>query len=421
MKFLLQFFLLFVLTNFCFGQSNADFWEIINTKNSAISHNNCASILISSTQDTMFIGTWNGLNIWDMTTNNFENVNFPEFEEGSIVNFETENGGFWFTAPNGIGFFHDSIQQSYTSQNSNLPESNYADIKISKIGDKVLGSNLNGLYILKDSQWNAYNTSNSDIHSDIIRGIAIIDENSFAYSTSYSFGIKKNNTFTFYETVDPNAILKSFQTIFFDSLRHSLWISGPVNYGFIEYNLTENTFEKFYYDNTDINSILINIFKYGPFGKLWLGTNDGLAIFDPATREVILNITDTDSPLPFPQIYDILFHPVKKEVWFATWGGGLAKWEYGKDPEFMAVMSAPEVKSPTPLLISQNANQLIIQNLAPQSIISIYNLQGKLLIREKSNNQTAKTLSPNFPSGIYLFKTTSPTGSTSQKFLFTKI
>ena len=170
---------------------------------------------------------------------------------------------------------------------------------------------------------------------------------------------------------------------------------------------------------TEADLIIWKITK-GPFNNLWIGSQEGLIIFDPKEKIVKFNLTKDNSPLINDVIRSIYLDPNSATAYFGTWGGGLAKWEYGKDPEFMAVMNGPPIEKPAKINIRQERNSLSLQNLLPKSKVSIFNIKGQLVYSKLSNSNSLVIQHPSLITGVYLFKVEHENVTTTQKFVFTQ-
>ncbi|MFT6851226.1 MAG: hypothetical protein ACJATA_002047, partial [Sphingobacteriales bacterium] len=403
------------------GQFSEEYWTSYSTSNSNISSNNLQTISFSTINpDVLYLGTKDGFSELNISNNVISTAVFPNINPFAITEIieNVDSSIILSHAFSGLSIRKKNVWEKINSQNSGLLSDSIFGLAL--INDTLHIAHLyRGVQLFhKDSFWRDNGFVFPNNNSNIGGLETDIDGNLYAIGKGY-YAVKSNNSWEYKNPLKDSLLIDSnYNGIHYDRQEGVLYVGAPLWQGFLM--IKGEKIEQFKIPELDVYDDIVNSIKLGPFNRIWFCTNQGgVFIFNPKTKIAEINFSDFDSPLPNKDVRDVEFDLPNQTAYFATWGGGLAKWEYGKDPEFMAVMSAPEVKSPTPLLISQNDKQLIIQNLAPQSIISIYNLQGQLLIREKSNNQTAKTLSPNFPSGIYLFKTTSPTGSTSQKFLFT--
>lgn len=117
-------------------------------------------------------------------------------------------------------------------------------------------------------------------------------------------GLKSNKVWTICDTDDGNLYL------------------GHVDSGMSIISLKERTVKNFQYDAKDSSSLPGNevnaIFK-DSYGYIWVGTNNGLALFDPATGKFI-DFSDIDPRLRF-YVFEIV--QFENKLWVATDFGGV--------------------------------------------------------------------------------------------------
>lgn len=119
--------------------------------------------------------------------------------------------------------------------------------------------------------------------------------------------------------------------------------------------------------------------------RKWLGTRNGVWLFDAFGETPILNFTTTNSPLPSNEILDIEVHPVTGEVFLATPRGIVS---YRSDAtESSAAFSNVKI-FPNPVL-STFAGQVSISGLATDARVKITDIAGKLIWETSANGGTA--------------------------------
>ncbi|WKZ59276.1 MAG: two-component regulator propeller domain-containing protein [Cyclobacteriaceae bacterium] len=119
--------------------------------------------------------------------------------------------------------------------------------------------------------------------------------------------------------------------------------------------------------------------------RKWLGTRNGLWLFDAFGETPIHNFTTTNSPLPSDEILDIEIHPVTGEVFFATPRGIIS---YRSDAtESSGTFSNVKI-FPNPVL-STFTGQVSISGLATDARVKITDIAGKLIWETSANGGTA--------------------------------
>ena len=119
--------------------------------------------------------------------------------------------------------------------------------------------------------------------------------------------------------------------------------------------------------------------------RKWLGTRNGLWLFDAFGETPIHNFTTTNSPLPSNEILDIEVHPVTGEVFIATPRGIVS---YRSDAtESSGTFSSVKI-FPNPVLPTFTG-QVSISGLATDARVRITDIAGKLIWETSANGGTA--------------------------------
>lgn len=119
--------------------------------------------------------------------------------------------------------------------------------------------------------------------------------------------------------------------------------------------------------------------------RKWLGTRNGLWLFDAFGETPIHNFTTTNSPLPSNEILDVEIHPVTGEVFFATPRGIIS---YRSDAtESSGTFSSIKI-FPNPVLPTFTG-QVSISGLATDARVKITDIAGKLIWETSANGGTA--------------------------------
>lgn len=119
--------------------------------------------------------------------------------------------------------------------------------------------------------------------------------------------------------------------------------------------------------------------------RKWLGTRNGVWLFDAFGETPIHNFTTTNSPLPSDEILDIEIHPVTGEVFFATPRGIIS---YRSDATESSGSFSNVKIFPNPVL-STFAGQVSISGLATDARVKITDIAGKLIWETSANGGTA--------------------------------
>lgn len=119
--------------------------------------------------------------------------------------------------------------------------------------------------------------------------------------------------------------------------------------------------------------------------RKWLGTRNGVWLFDAFGETPIHNFTTDNSPLPSNEILDVEIHPVTGEVFFATPRGIVS---YRSDATESSGSFTNVKIFPNPVL-STFSGQVSISGLATDARVKITDIAGKLIWETSANGGTA--------------------------------
>src|SRR5690606_7374177 len=108
--------------------------------------------------------------------------------------------------------------------------------------------------------------------------------------------------------------------------------------------------------------------------RKWIGTEDGVWLFNSLADELVYNITQKNSPLPSNEIIDIEINPVSGEVFFAT-PNGIASYrtDATEGGNFKSVKIFPNP-------VTGNFSGTVgITGLATDAMVKITDISGKLI------------------------------------------
>ncbi|MBS2212773.1 T9SS type A sorting domain-containing protein [Carboxylicivirga mesophila] len=252
-----------------------------------------------------------------------------------------ESGKKWFGTANGVSSFDDTNWIVYRNE---LPDNFVNSVAIDQQGNKWFGTQSNGCAMYDDSQWKIYNNKSSG-HPTTIVDIVIDNENAIWFAT-FGMGICKfhNNQWTQYNTSNSNLPYDYVTDLMVDT-DNSIWFN--VNTGV--YKIEQNTVSMISSDIPDCltidpagnkwfgfrnggiskyNETGNSTYPYIPAlgnrevrtievvsnGDFWIGTNDGIVLFDHTSSEYYSTAT---SGLPSALVYNI--HIDKNgNKWFGT-------------------------------------------------------------------------------------------------------
>ncbi len=113
----------------------------------------------------------------------------------------------------------------------------------------------------------------------------------------------------------------------------------------------------------------------------WVGTNSGLWLFNSSGTQVLRKFDKTNSPLPTDQITQLDINPKTGILFIGTSTGVITYWEGTTEPE--EKFEAPLRVFPNPVNISNN-EQLTVQGLVENSIVKITDITGRIVSEKRS-------------------------------------
>ncbi len=276
-----------------------------NTKErTSISHNRVRSLLIDRF-GTLWIGTANGLNIYDTEQDNFIRYYNDPAIAASLSNdyiwdiLEDNNDSVWFGTSNGVNqFVHSTLKFGHRHKmpHANIGLSHNHVRSLFKSADNTLWVGVdNGLnkYDPISNSFTYYQHDPNDKHS-ISAGMVMsvfADSNNRVWAGTYNNGLNllnNNQQFTHF-THDPNnknTLSHNRVYAISEDQNGFLWI-GTLN-GLNRFDPEEKTFTRFYHQPSNTNSLSGNsIYAISPTptGDLWIATrNSGITRFDPKSE-----------------------------------------------------------------------------------------------------------------------------------------
>mgnify|MGYP001297701647 CR=1 FL=1 len=326
------------------GQNLNDI-EIYNTANSGINYNQINSIEFEN-PNRLWVGTSNGLSIFDLSTNIWYNFNTSittppwcclDNENVTAVEWAEEINTMFIGTNNGIlGFFSEDGEINYDSTNwttsigsscsanNNIINSILYDdgiwsgstdgLCIENLGgegewllqntqtgfysnhfksiiknpntDLIAIGTMNGGLITYDGEFNNYYSSNSGILDNSVLDVTFDQNNNIIITTPQAgLGIlTENNSWVWLNNLNSNIASNSLKNVTVD-INNNLWITTLEN-GLSHY--INNTFYNYNTSNSNLPDNKINCLLFDENNNLWLGTDSsGLIKINNPTMNTI--------------------------------------------------------------------------------------------------------------------------------------
>ena len=343
---------------FKFDKNTGKFYRYSHNDNDphSISNDDIISLCLDN-KGVLLIGTLTGLNKYNSVKNNFtnidENKSIMSNHSNSMINsiLEDRSGKIWVGTGGGL------FQLDYNSEklididqpSLNFNNNNILSLLEDRTGLIWIGTAERGIakYDIERMRFTQFKHDPSD-------------PNSLSYNTIRSFyqeksgvfwigtlggGLNKYNEttkkFTHYFHYSGNKFSLSDNSVssIFKDKRGILWVGtwrGGLNKMISDKGSSGTKFIHFVHKNNDPNSLSSNIIQSifeDKSGKLWIGTEVGLNLYDKKYNRFVtfLNDPNRSNSLSNNQVQSCISQDRNGNIWVGTWGG-LNKISEPKDP-----------------------------------------------------------------------------------------
>ena len=314
-----------------------------------ISHYGIREILVTKSGDIL-VGTNDGLNIYDKENDNFIRIYNSKEEKKSLSNQEIYSlaedsyGNYWVGTRNGLNriyqrtgeikkYFHDDADEQSIS--NNFIYSLHADY----LGNLWIGTyygGLNKLNLETNSIEKYMPIFEDDIEVGYIRDILRDSRGEVWVATDYGFAKfnEEDNTFNRYKSSKYNSgsLISDDITTIYEDKSGAIWIGTTDGISLFNPENLFNYYKSDPFDNNSLSSDNISGIYEDNEGLLWIGTIfNGLNIFDREKNEIIRVDSKEDYYGEFYISNDLVrdITGIDNEVWIAT-ENGLNKYDKTK-------------------------------------------------------------------------------------------
>ncbi len=248
--------------------------------------------LLNDSQKTLWVGTSNGLNRYNLEKDSFERL--PDSIPGVSANsinclYEDKKGSLWVGTNDGLYQLRDRRKNIFRAYLTGKNTANVRAVFSDRDGTVWVGTS---------------------------KGLVKMTPNKSGYIFKY---------FT-HDPANANSLSDSFTTTIAEDAQHRIWI-GTLNGGLCRYNEASATFTRFDNSGPKVSSIAHNNIRkilLDKRGRFWIGTQEGLSIFDPIKLTAVAYRHDVANrkSLNKNSIYSV-FEDVYGSVWVGTYYGGV--------------------------------------------------------------------------------------------------
>jgi ligand-binding sensor domain-containing protein/signal transduction histidine kinase/CheY-like chemotaxis protein/AraC-like DNA-binding protein len=254
--------------------------------------------LLLDAHKVLWIGTRNGLNKYNPETDSFERIRLSSSSVGrgnQIISsvYEDRQKNIWVWSSNGLYMLPGGTPGKFSS------------IAVPDSVAGLYGTNVHTLY--QDHEGIYWIGSSA--------GLTKMQKQGSGYRYQmYKHAERK-----------PNSLSDNYVTTITEDLKHNLWI-GTLHGGINLYDKNTNTCIRFLSNNGANGPVNnnIRILQTASSGKIWIGTQGGLSVLDPVTRQFSSYKHDPEdkSSLSQNSIYSV-FMDNTNTVWIGTYWGGI--------------------------------------------------------------------------------------------------
>ncbi len=288
---------------------------------------------------TLWIGTWGGGGLFLEDGEQVYHYSGTGLEGGDIGHsvvysfVEDRVGNVWIGTNGGGGIFRSNPSKTNYLKLKHNPEDPMSldagkinTIFKDKDGSLWVAVYNKGLNILDNETQviHKYNTQNDFIHDQIMDIIAYGDDVLLA---SGGAGVikydRQSEEFERLNIVDEDVIVYALETDF----KNHLWV-GTYLEGVYEFDEELKLINHFYIDGSiKISDDLVYDLLYDSNGYMWIGTNNGLNVYNTMTEQMIGTYTkmENQQSLPVNAIRNLL-QASDGSIWIGTTGGGVTKY-----------------------------------------------------------------------------------------------
>jgi ligand-binding sensor domain-containing protein len=318
--------------------------------------NDTVSVIQKDSQGRLWCGTFDGLSVFEPSTERFINYNIKDKKINLSDNIiwligEDKAGNFWCGNDHSLLFF-DSKTKTFTRYTPNpkdpdaLPTIGYMNLLVDRSGTPWIGTTPQGIYWLNlnRSKFTVYKNDLGQPHYFPGGG-----NTSFAEDKDGTFWVSSSQgLYHWYPSSDSFALIKvlkdreeynvwHFSSVVIDK-KGIIWCS-PYGKGLFCYNPKTGELKNFKNnakDSTSLSDNYITSLLQGDKATLWIGTgNGGLCSFNEETgrfkryphTSVMNNNSPNDHTLNDATVYT-LYEDKQDELWLGTHNGGLNKFNH---------------------------------------------------------------------------------------------
>jgi ligand-binding sensor domain-containing protein len=291
-------------------------WTVFDTSNSGIANSSVWCLEIDN-DNNIWVGAGGGL---PGGVSKFDGSSWVNFNPGNssipsanVIDLDFDSqGNLWVATLNGLGKFDGSNWTVFRDTNSGLPTNSLTNVEAN--GDTIwIGTQNSGVVKYDGQNWVTYNTQNSGLpyNTIFLRDAIKFDSNNIVWIGTYGGGLAKFDglnwtVFNHLNSPLPSSYVTSLL------IKENIIGIGTGNKG-IAFLKNNNKWEIFNDSNSVLPSNTVNTIASDKLGNTWIGTNNGVAIYNETGIVNIKNIYQLQAQdFELLQNYPNPFNPTTK-------------------------------------------------------------------------------------------------------------
>jgi ligand-binding sensor domain-containing protein len=303
-------------------------WKFYNTSNSGLTSGS-VNAMDNDPNKTTWVGTYNSL-----VTLKGASWQTPPFGNGVLINSikSEKNGTVWFCTQTGLIKYDGNTPTTYTSSNSGLPYDDVTCITFAPNGDKWIGTTEGGIAKFDGAnKWTVYNakkinfpynaiytialdlqgnvwastigklikfdgTSSIEVYGDANTSrpfpIAVDKKGAVWAGTAYGIYQFDGGAMKLFDPALSHVVIGHINNIAIDEKTDEKWMSTDDGLAILK----DTAWTVFHADNSPLTSDYTNTITVDAEGNKWIGTAEGISIYNEAGVRLGIDNTGTSTP-----------------------------------------------------------------------------------------------------------------------------
>lgn len=311
---------LYVVAGDCIVKYDGANWSVIDSSYTGLRNLYIYTFVVDVNQN-FWLGTYFTVEHFDgLSWNSFSSSNSPITNVGLSGMTADDSGNVFICNRNQLLKTNGTNWTVFDTSNCPAAQYRFVSCVVDAQNNLLTGTEVNGLYTLRNGIWNRYNTTGSGIAENFTDQIILCGRNKAIIQMNSSYSMKDNAVWTSYyaepqgQLVEPGRMAKDTSSSIVCGLKYN----SSVNPGPIAAVLNDTSWSYSSFINNSCYDVTIDHNNI-----TWFGTTDGLVKFDGTTWT-----TYTPANSPLADIFVMrVFADRNDNIWVNTPYGALQKFD----------------------------------------------------------------------------------------------